>query len=132
MQGLIGAHRGKHLPGIGEHFRCSGCVALGAFGSHALRSRLPVDQLRTFETGVAYQMYHALALIGVGLMVQRFGSGLLNVAGWLFVIGILLFSGSLNMLAATRIRLFGIVTPFGGIAFILGWLAFFLVPWSKG
>jgi uncharacterized membrane protein YgdD (TMEM256/DUF423 family) len=107
-------------------------VALGAFGSHALRSRLPADQLRVFETGVAYQMYHALALIGVGLMVQRFGTGLLSVAGGLFVVGILLFSGSLYMLAATRIRMFGAVTPFGGIAFILGWLALFLVPWSVG
>jgi uncharacterized membrane protein YgdD (TMEM256/DUF423 family) len=107
-------------------------VALGAFGSHALRARLSADLLRTFETGVAYQMYHALALIGVGLLVQRFGSGLLSVAGWLFVVGILLFSGSLYMLAATRIRLFGMVTPFGGIAFILGWLTLFLVPWSRG
>ncbi len=107
-------------------------VALGAFGSHALRARLPADQLRTFETGVTYQMYHALALVGVGLMVERFGSMLLSVAGWLYVIGILLFSGSLYMLAATRIRLFGIVTPFGGVAFVLGWLAVFLVPWSRG
>ncbi len=107
-------------------------VALGAFGSHALRARLPADQLRTFETGITYQMYHALALVGVGLMVERFGSMLLSVAGWLYVIGILLFSGSLYMLAATRIRLFGIVTPFGGVAFVLGWLALFLVPWSRG
>lgn len=107
-------------------------VALGAFGSHALRSRLPAEHLRIFETGVSYQMYHALALIGVGLMVPRFGSGLLSVAGWLFVVGILLFSGSLYMLSATRIRVFAAVTPFGGIAFVLGWLMLFLVPWSAG
>ncbi len=107
-------------------------VALGAFASHAMRARLPADHLRTFETAVTYQMYHALALMGVGLMVERFGSVLLSLAGWLFVVGILLFAGSLYMLAATRIRLFGMVTPFGGIAFIVGWLALFLVPWSRG
>ncbi len=107
-------------------------VGLGAFGSHALRARLPADQMRIFETGVTYQMYHALGLLAVGLMAQRFGSGLLSIAGWLFVVGILLFSGSLYMLAATRIRLFGIVTPFGGVAFVLGWLSLLLVPSSGG
>ncbi len=106
-------------------------VGLGAFGSHALRARLPTDLLRTFETGVAYQVYHAQALLGVSLLVPRFSSGLLDVAGWLFVIGILLFSGSLYLLVLTKTRAFGAVTPFGGVAFILGWLALFLVPWFQ-
>jgi uncharacterized membrane protein YgdD (TMEM256/DUF423 family) len=106
-------------------------VGLGAFGSHALRARLPTDMLRTFETGVAYQMYHALALVGVSLLVPRFSSSLLAAAGWLFVIGILLFSGSLYLLVFTKSRAFGAITPFGGVAFVLGWLVLFLVPWFQ-
>ncbi len=106
-------------------------VGLGAFGSHALRSRLPGDLQRTFETGVTYQMYHALALVGVSLLSPRLGSGLPAAAGWLFIVGVLLFSGSLYLLVFTKTRAFGAITPFGGVAFILGWLALCLAPWIQ-
>ncbi len=89
-------------------------VALGAFGAHALKARLTLDQLATFETGVRYQMYHALAILIAGLATARVPSiSLLNAAGWLFVAGMLLFSGSLYLLCLTRKRWLGAVTPFG-------------------
>jgi uncharacterized membrane protein YgdD (TMEM256/DUF423 family) len=98
-------------------------VALGAFGAHALKARLTLDQLATFETGVRYQMYHALALLAVALAMTRVPIfSLLNGAGWLFVAGTLLFSGSLYLLCLTRKRWLGAVTPFGGLAFIAGWV----------
>ena len=97
-------------------------VALGAFGAHALKARLTPDLLATFETGVRYQMYHALALLVVAIALARVpASGLLNAAGWLFVVGTLLFSGSLYVLCFTQKRWLGAVTPFGGLAFIAGW-----------
>ena len=101
-------------------------VAAGAFGAHALRDRLSAAMLDTFQTGAQYQMYHALALVGVGILLARFsseGSPWLSAAGWLFVAGTVLFSGSLYVLAVTGVRALGAVTPFGGLAFILGWLA---------
>ena len=98
-------------------------VAFGAFGAHALRARLTPELLTTFETGVRYQMYHALALLALALAMTRVpASGLLNVAGWLFVIGTFLFSGSLYLLCFTKKRWLGAVTPFGGLAFIAGWI----------
>ncbi len=97
-------------------------VALGAFGAHAVKARLTPDLLTTFETGVRYQMYHALAMLAVALAITRAPvSGLLSAAGWLFVAGTLLFSGSLYLLCLTRQRWLGAVTPFGGLAFIAGW-----------
>lgn len=97
-------------------------VALGAFGAHALRGRLTPELLETFETGVRYEMYHALALLGVALALARWPSNWIGIAGWLFVAGTLLFSGSLYLLALTGLRGFGAVAPFGGLAFIVGWL----------
>ena len=98
-------------------------VALGAFGAHALRARLTPELLTTFETGVRYQMYHALALLATGMLITRVPtSSLLNAAGWLFVAGTLLFSGSLYLLCLTQKRWLGAVTPFGGLAFIAGWV----------
>lgn len=97
-------------------------VALGAFGAHGLRGRLSPEILAVFETGVRYQMYHALALVLVSaLMAARVGGWLVPAAGWSFTIGIVLFSGSLYLLAATGIRTLGAITPVGGVAFILGW-----------
>lgn len=105
---------GSLLAGLG--------VALGAFGAHALRARVPAQRLETFETAVRYQVYHALALIAAGLAVQAgMGSPLAAAAAWLFLAGILLFSGSLYLLAFTGLRWLGAVTPLGGIAFIAGW-----------
>jgi uncharacterized membrane protein YgdD (TMEM256/DUF423 family) len=98
-------------------------VALGAFGAHGLRARLAADALATFETGVRYQMYHALALLAVAFALTRWpGSALPSAAGWLFVAGTALFSGSLYLLALTGVRWLGAVTPFGGLAFIAGWV----------
>lgn len=103
-------------------------VALGAFGAHALRDRLAADMLTIFETGVRYQMYHALALFGVALAAQRWpASSLPALAGWLFVAGIVIFSGSLYILAATGIRWWGAVTPIGGVAFLAGWFCLLIV-----
>ena len=101
-------------------------VAAGAFGAHALRERLSADLLGTFQTAATYQMYHALALLGVGILMARFstdGSVWLTAAGWLFVVGTVLFSGSLYALALTETRWLGAITPLGGVAFLLGWLA---------
>ena len=98
-------------------------VALGAFGAHALRGRLGPEQLETFKTGVNYQMSHALALLGVALVLPQWpNAGLVTLSGWLFVAGTLLFSGSLYLLTWTRVRAWGAVTPLGGVAFIAGWL----------
>ena len=102
-------------------------VAFGAFGAHGLRGRLSPDMLAVFETGVRYQMYHALALMLTAalMMTGRIESGrAAAAAGWLFVAGIVLFSGSLYLLAVTGITVLGAITPIGGVAFLLGWACF--------
>jgi uncharacterized membrane protein YgdD (TMEM256/DUF423 family) len=99
-------------------------VAAGAFGAHALRDRLTSDMLSVFQTGVMYQMYHALALLAVGILLGRFsidGSAWLTASGWLFVAGTLLFSGSLYALALSGVSVLGAITPLGGLAFLGGW-----------
>lgn len=97
-------------------------VALGAFGAHGLRARLTPDMLAVFETGVRYHMYHALAILGVASIAERLpASRLVLASGWLFLAGIILFSGSLYLLAVTGVRVLGAITPFGGVAFLLGW-----------
>ncbi|HET9949026.1 MAG TPA: DUF423 domain-containing protein [Longimicrobiales bacterium] len=102
-------------------------VGLGAFGAHALRARLSAADLATFEVGVRYQMYHALALLAVAWAVERWGPGPASWAGWLFVAGTVLFSGSLYLLVLTGPRWLGAVTPLGGTAFLAGWL---LLVWA--
>lgn len=97
-------------------------MAAGAFGAHALRDHLSPADLATFETAVRYQMYHALALISVGLLAER-GVTRGSMAGWLFLAGIVLFSGSLYLLTLCGLRWMGAVTPLGGVAFIAGWVA---------
>jgi len=96
-------------------------VGLGAFAAHAMKAHYDADQLHTFETGVRYQMYHALALVGCGAL-QRTGART-KVATLLFVIGIVLFSGSLYGLVWTGARWLGPITPIGGVAFVAGWIA---------
>ena len=96
-------------------------VALGAFGAHALRASLSPRDLEIFETGVRYQMYHALALVLVGILWAWRPHASLLTAGWLFVAGITVFSGSLYLLVVTNTRWLGAVTPLGGVAFILAW-----------
>lgn len=98
-------------------------VAGGAFGAHALKGQLTEAALGSFETGVRYQMYHALALLVVALLAKQSPTvGLLNAAGWCFVAGIVLFSGSLYGLSLAGIKALGPVTPLGGAAFIAGWI----------
>jgi uncharacterized membrane protein YgdD (TMEM256/DUF423 family) len=105
-------------------------VALGAFAAHGLRARLSPEALQNFETGARYHMYHALALLAVAWAVTRWPGTAVSVAGWLFIAGTLLFSGSLYLLAITGVRMLGAITPVGGFAFILGWLALAWAAWS--
>ena len=107
-------------------------VALGAFGAHGLKKIVPADTVNTFQTGVQYQMYHALALIAVAIIFEKIPAKLMVWAGASFCIGILLFSGSLYLLtilkATGKVGLegIGIITPFGGLFFIVGWLLLFV------
>jgi len=105
-------------------------VAFGAFAAHGLKPLLSDGLFEVFHTGVEYQGIHALALLAVGLIDRRADSRALRIAGWAFASGILLFSGSLYLLAITDARWLGMVTPFGGTAFLLGWgaLAWHLRP----
>jgi uncharacterized membrane protein YgdD (TMEM256/DUF423 family) len=97
-------------------------VTFGAFGAHALRSRLSPEMLAVFETGVRYQMYHTFAVLIVAAAIGRIGdASLLILAGWFFFAGILLFSGSLYALALTGAGIWGAVTPVGGLLFLIGW-----------
>jgi uncharacterized membrane protein YgdD (TMEM256/DUF423 family) len=98
-------------------------VAAGAFGAHALKARLAPDLLAVFETGARYQMFHALGLVAAAWAATRFPGAAVVWAGWLFVAGTVLFSGSLYALTLTGVRALGAVTPFGGVAFIAGWVA---------
>ena len=105
-----------------------GAVAAGAFGAHLLRGRLEPEMASVWQTAVTYQAWHALALLGVAcLLDNRPGRRGLGVAGWLFLAGIVLFSGSLYALALTGLRTFGVVTPVGGAAFLAGWA---ILAWS--
>ena len=105
-------------------------VAAGAFGAHSLKGIISVDMLVVFETAVRYQMYHALALLVVG-MRQHVPVRGLGVAGWCFVAGIVLFSGSLYVVALTSIRWVGAITPLGGIAFLIGWTTLAWNLWQQ-
>jgi len=98
-------------------------VAAGAFGAHALRTRLPAELLAVWETAARYQLVHALALLAVALLIARAPSGAAAAAGWLFAAGVLLFSGSLYALALTGVRVLGAITPLGGVCFLAGWAA---------
>jgi uncharacterized membrane protein YgdD (TMEM256/DUF423 family) len=102
---------------------CSGfsAVALGAFGAHGLRGRLEPYLMDVYQTGVQYQFYHTLALLVLALMVRHTAHRILSLAGSCFVLGIVLFSGSLYVLALTGIHWLGAVTPLGGVAFLAGW-----------
>ncbi len=107
-------------------------VAAGAFGAHSLKGRLLPEALATFETAAKYQMYHALALLAVAWAVSRWPGSLATWAGWLFVIGTVLFSGSLYALALSGTRWLGAITPFGGVAFLAGWICLGLAAIRSG
>jgi uncharacterized membrane protein YgdD (TMEM256/DUF423 family) len=106
---------------IGAVLGASG-VALGAFGAHALRGKLDSSSLATFETAVRYQFYHALALLAVAWLCSRVATKTIVIAGWLFVVGTLLFSGSLYLIVLTEMRSLGVITPAGGVALVTGWV----------
>jgi uncharacterized membrane protein YgdD (TMEM256/DUF423 family) len=105
-------------------------VGLGAFAAHGLKTRLSPELLGTFEVGVRYQMYHALALLAVGWAATKWPGAAVNAAGWLFVTGTLLFSGSLYVLSLAGVRWLGAVTPFGGAAFLAGWACLAWAAWK--
>lgn len=108
-------------------------VACGAFASHALREKLSERSVSIFETATRYQMYHALALLLVALLLSRAEPQqptLLITTGWLFVVGIIIFSGSLYALSLTDMKVLGAITPLGGAAFIAGWGALAIAAWS--
>lgn len=104
-------------------------VAAGAFGAHALAEAVPPNRLDTFETAARYEMVHALALVLVGMLIDRRADRRFRWAGWLFLAGTVLFSGSLYLLVLTDTPWLGAVTPFGGVAFIGGWLVLAASAW---
>lgn len=112
-------------------------VALGAFGAHGLKKMVSAETVQTFQTGVQYQMYHALALLLTGLLYEKCYLKFARIASILFIVGIILFSGSLYLLTAGRaadtasLDKTGIITPFGGVAFIAGWVFLFLSVMKK-
>jgi len=105
-------------------------VALGAFAAHGLKSRLSADLLGVFQTGVQYQMLHALALFALALLARQADGLALWLCGLFWLLGILLFCGSLYLLALTGTRQLGIITPFGGLAFLAGWLCLGMAAWG--
>lgn len=105
-------------------------VGLGAFAAHGLKARLAPDLLAVFETGVRYQMFHALALLAAGWACARWPGAATTASGWLFVAGTLVFSGSLYALALTGTRWLGAITPLGGVALLAGWLCLAWGAWK--
>ena len=106
-------------------------VAAGAFGAHGLKERLSAELLAVFETGVRYQMYHAFALLAAARAASRWPGTWTSAAGWLFVAGTLVFSGSLYALSLTGQRWLGAITPIGGLAFLAGWLCLAAACWKS-
>jgi uncharacterized membrane protein YgdD (TMEM256/DUF423 family) len=124
MSGTNWIRAGAILGGLG--------VTFGAFGAHGLREYMDARSLEVFEIAVRYQMYHAPALIAVGLLAGPGRSGAaLSVAGWSFLVGTLIFSGTLYALALTGIRWLGAITPIGGVALIVGWFALAVAAGSR-
>jgi len=107
-------------------------VAAGAFGTHALKSRLAADALAVFETAVHYHLVHALALFVVAWASTQWPGRVTQTSGWLFIAGIVLFSGSLYLLTLTGQRSFGVITPVGGLCLLAGWLALAWSAWRGG
>lgn len=98
-------------------------VALGAFGAHALKTRLAADMLTVYQTGVQYHLVHALGIVLIGILVQMLpATKWLPIAGWMMVAGVIIFSGSLYALSVTGVRILGAITPLGGIALLAAWV----------
>lgn len=121
----------KNYLAIGAVFGAM-AVALGAFGAHGLKQIVVAETVQVFQTGVHYQVYHALALLGVGIIYEKYSNRFVNWAGAFFIAGIIFFSGSLYVITAFKatetvgINGIGIITPFGGFFFIAGWISLFL------
>jgi uncharacterized membrane protein YgdD (TMEM256/DUF423 family) len=107
-------------------------VGAGAFGAHALRARLDPGALALFETGARYHLVHALALLGVAWAATQWPGRAVRAAGWLFIAGTVLFSGSLYLLALSGQRALGAITPAGGLCLLAGWLALAFAAWRGG
>ena len=105
-------------------------VAAGAFGAHGLKSRISAEMLAVFEVGVRYQMYHAFALIAAAWAQTKWPSPIVITGGWLFVIGTVLFSGSLYLLSMSGVKWLGAITPLGGLAFLAGWICIAWGAWK--
>ena len=106
-------------------------VILGAFGAHGLKPKLTEDLMQAYKTGVEYHFYHGLGLLLLGILCMSMPSGLLNWAAFFLGLGILLFSGSLYLMAVTGIRWLGAITPFGGVSFIAGWVLLLVSVWKN-
>lgn len=107
-------------------------VAFGAFGAHGLKSKLTEEMLTIYETGVRYHFYHALGVLLLGVIAQYLpNSTLLEWSGWLMILGIFIFSGSLYLLALTEVRWMGAITPIGGLCFIAAWIVLALAVWKS-
>lgn len=107
-------------------------IAIGAFGAHGLAGKVSEKMLANWNTGAHYHIVHALALIVIGLLISKIGpTPSLHWAGWLILAGIILFSGSLYVMALTNIKVLGAVTPFGGVAFIIGWILVAIATFKK-
>ena len=108
------------------------CIALGAFGAHGLKNILSSEMLTIFHTGVQYHLYHALGLLIIGLLLSNYAqSRLIALSGWLMLLGIVLFSVSLYLLSLTEINSFGMITPFGGVSFLIAWAVLIIAIWKE-
>jgi len=107
-------------------------VALGAFGAHGLKSRVTAEMLAVWQTGVQYHLFHALGLLLIGILCHLLpGAGLVRSAGWFLLVGTVLFSGSLYVMVLSGVRALGIITPLGGVAFLVGWLLLAVAAWQQ-
>jgi uncharacterized membrane protein YgdD (TMEM256/DUF423 family) len=106
-------------------------VAAGAFGAHGLKEKISQDMLNTFDTAARYQMYHAFALLAAGWAYSQWNNNMTTWAGWSFIGGTILFSGSLYVLSLTGIKWLGAITPFGGLLFLAGWLLLAISAWKR-
>ena len=107
-------------------------VALGAFGAHGLKTRVTPEMLTVWQTGVQYHLVHALGLVLIGILCELMpGVSLIRNAGWMLLAGSVLFSGSLYIMVLTDVRALGMITPFGGLAFLIGWLLLAIAAWQK-
>jgi uncharacterized membrane protein YgdD (TMEM256/DUF423 family) len=106
-------------------------VAAGAFGAHGLKERISPDLLAVFEVGARYQMYHALALLATAWAYAQWHNSLTSRAGWSFILGTILFSGSLYLMSLTGMKWLGAITPLGGLLFLVGWLLLAVGAWKR-